>query len=88
MGIAGYKYMITYIREKMDVLPKKTSCEQPTNWWIPRLVSIYMQVAILPNGIHPQKQLWNLDSKSPDLKKWCLSNEWLSGSSSWVYLSR
>ena len=30
MGIAGYKYMITYIREKMDVLPKKTSCEQPT----------------------------------------------------------
>ena len=63
MGIGGYKYRIAFIQEKMDVLPKKASCEQPTNWWSPRLATL------LPNGIHPsKKQLWSLDSKSPDLK--------------------
>lgn len=86
MGIAWYKYTIAYIREKMNVLPKK-NCEKPTNWWISPLVGVNLQVSIVPNGIHPKKKV-ELSFEKSRFEKCVLSNAWLSGSSSWVYLSR
>ena len=38
MGIAWYKYTIAYIREKMNVLPKKTVRNQPTGQFRDSLV--------------------------------------------------